>query len=97
MDRAVLDFNGNGRRASTSSERPADPAKASLTPATAALLLAPARDGSVWGTTFGFPGAVIRLTPREPTLDALPEISELPRDCKPAEASPRARRRRPTA
>jgi hypothetical protein len=41
--------------------------------------LSPAPDGSVWGTTFGFPGAVIRLSPgANPPETALTEIFEVP-------------------
>jgi hypothetical protein len=59
--------------------------------------LAPAPDGSVWGTMFGFPGAVFRLTPGpNPPETALTEVFELPWN-NPAVAEPGllpARRRR---
>ena len=39
--------------------------------------LSPAPDGSVWGTTFGFPGAVIRLSPgANPPHTAITEVFE---------------------
>jgi hypothetical protein len=48
--------------------------------------LSPAPDGSVWGTMFGFPGAIFRLTlGANPPETALTEMFELPmKDGKPA-------------
>jgi hypothetical protein len=41
--------------------------------------VAPAPDGSIWGTALGFPGAVIRLDPgSNPPETALAEVYELP-------------------
>src|SRR5262249_61458981 len=41
--------------------------------------VAPAPDGSVWGSVLGFPGAVVRLNPgSNPPETALAEIFELP-------------------
>jgi hypothetical protein len=41
--------------------------------------VAPAPDGSVWGSSLGFPGAVIRLDPgTDPPATALAEVYELP-------------------
>jgi hypothetical protein len=92
----VLDFNGNGRRDEyVEPNVPADSAKdkrLSTGQYGSVYALAPAPDGSVWGTTFGFPGAIIRLTPGpNPPETALTEIFELPmRDGKPMEGfSPR--------
>ena len=41
--------------------------------------LSPAPDGTVWGTMFGFPGAVFRMTPgSNPAETALTEVFEIP-------------------
>src|SRR5690606_40298557 len=41
--------------------------------------VAPAPDGSVWGSSLGFPGAVVRLVPGpNPSETALAELYELP-------------------
>jgi hypothetical protein len=93
----ILDVNGNGRRDEhVEPNAPADPAKDKrLQPGQyggGPYALAPAPDGSVWGTMFGFPGAVFRLTPgANPPETALTEVFELPmRDGKPMEGfSPR--------
>jgi hypothetical protein len=43
--------------------------------------VAPAPDGSVWGSSLGYPGAVVRLVPgANPTETALIEVYELPVD-----------------
>jgi hypothetical protein len=42
--------------------------------------VAPAPDGSVWGTFLGFPGAVVRLVPGDDPNNALVEYYELPLD-----------------
>ena len=54
--------------------------------------VAPAPDGSVWGTVLGFPGAVVRLVPgSNPPETALAEVYEPPfNDPKAARASRRA-------
>ncbi|HZF66563.1 MAG TPA: hypothetical protein VEZ47_00825 [Gemmatirosa sp.] len=92
----VLDVNGNGRRDEyVEPNAPLDPAKDKrITTGQygSVYALAPAPDGSVWGTTHGFPGAVIRITPgANPPETALTEIFELPmKDGKPvAGFSPR--------
>ncbi len=80
----VLDSNGNGRRdAYTEPDAPVDPGKDRRIPTGGygggVYALAPAPDGSVWGTTFGFPGAIIRLSPgANPPETALTEIFEVP-------------------
>ena len=92
----ILDINGNGRRDEyVEPNAPAEPGKDKRIATGqygSVYALAPAPDGSVWGTTFGFPGAVIRLSPgSNPPHTALAEIFELPmRDGKPVEGfSPR--------
>jgi hypothetical protein len=79
----IMDFNGNGRRDEyVEPNAPADPAKDKrLLPGQygSPYALAPAPDGSVWGTMFGFPGAVFRLTPgANPPETSLTEMFELP-------------------
>jgi hypothetical protein len=77
----VMDTNGNGRRdAYVDRGQPADPAKDTRYNA-GFYAVAPAPDGSVWGSTIGFPGAVIRLVPgSNPPETALAEVYELPYD-----------------
>lgn len=80
----ILDSNGNGRRDEyVEPNAPVDPAKdRRLQPGQyggGPYALAPAPDGSVWGTMFGFPGAIFRLTPgANPPETALTEVFEVP-------------------
>ena len=80
----VMDVNGNGRRDEyVEPNAPVDPTKDKRLSTGqyggGVYALAPAPDGSVWGTTFGFPGAVIRLSPGpNPPATALTEIFEVP-------------------
>lgn len=80
----VRDHNGNGRRDEyTEPNVPADQNKDRRLQTGqyggGAYALSPAADGSVWGTMFGFPGAVFRLDPgANPPHTALTEIYELP-------------------
>jgi hypothetical protein len=80
----VLDTNGNGRRDEYAEPNaPIDPAKDKRLGTGqyggGPYALAPAPDGSVWGTMFGFPGAVFRLSPGDnPPHTALTEVFELP-------------------
>ena len=93
----IMDINGNGRRDEyVEPNAPTDPARDKrIHPGQyggGPYALAPAPDGTVWGTMFGFPGAVFRLTPgANPQETALTEVFELPmRDGKPMEGfSPR--------
>ncbi len=75
----ILDTNGNGRRdAYVEPNEPADPAKDRRFGG-AFYSVAPAPDGSVWGSYLGFPGAVIRLSPgSNPPETALAEVFEPP-------------------
>ena len=86
----VLDVNGNGRRDEhVEPNAPVDPAKDKRIGTGqyggGVYALAPAPDGSVWGTLHGFPGAVVRITPgANPPETALTEVFELPmKDGKP--------------
>jgi hypothetical protein len=75
----VLDANGNGKRdAYVEPNEPVDPAKDKRI-AKGIYSVAPAPDGSVWGSSLGYPGAVIRLNPGpNPPGTALVEYYELP-------------------
>ncbi|MFI5280814.1 MAG: carboxypeptidase regulatory-like domain-containing protein [Gemmatimonadales bacterium] len=75
----ILDTNGNGKRdAYVEPDQPVDPAKDKRVQA-GLYSVAPAPDGSVWGTSLGYPGAVVRLTPgSHPPETALAELFELP-------------------
>jgi hypothetical protein len=77
----ILDTNGNGRRDEyVEPNQPADPTKDKRI-AVGLYAVAPAPDGSVWGSSLGFPGSVIRLVPgTNPPATALAEIYELPWD-----------------
>ena len=77
----VLDTNGNGRRdAYVEPTQPVDPAKDKRIMAPF-YGVAPAPDGSIWGSMLGFPGAVMRLTPgSNPPETALTEYYEVPAD-----------------
>jgi hypothetical protein len=80
----VMDINGNGRRDEYAEpNQPTDITKDKrIQPGQyggGPYALSPAPDGTVWGTMFGFPGAVFRLTPgSNPQETALTEVFELP-------------------
>jgi hypothetical protein len=75
----ILDANGNGKRdAYVEPNEPLDPAKDKRI-AAGFYSVAPAPDGSVWGSSLGFPGGVIRLDPgTNPPETALAEWYEPP-------------------
>ena len=76
----ILDTNGNGKRDEyTEPNQPLDPAKDRRV-AVAFYGVAPSRDGTVWGTSLGYPGYVVRLDPTKPNPSetALAEIYEVP-------------------
>ena len=75
----VMDTNGNGKRdAYAEPNEPLDPAKDKRFGG-AFYSVAPAADGTVWGTVLGFPGAVVRLSPgASPPETALAEVFEPP-------------------
>ena len=77
----VLDTNGNGRRdAYVEPNAPADPGKDTRFGG-GFYSVAPAPDGSVWGSSLGFPGAIIRLNPgANPPETALAEVYQPPFD-----------------
>jgi hypothetical protein len=77
----VLDTNGNGKRDDyVEPDQPADPSKDTRFGG-AFYAVAPAPDGSIWGTQLGFPGAVIRLVPgANPPETTLAEVYQPPFD-----------------
>ncbi len=77
----ILDTNGNGRRdAYVEPNEPVDPTKDKRYGA-AFYSVAPAPDGSVWGSVLGFPGAAVRLVPGDnPPHTTLVEVYEPPVD-----------------
>lgn len=75
----ILDTNGNGKR--DKYVEPNDPVNPSMDKRISKGLYAvsPAADGSVWGSSLGYPGGVVRLNPgANPTETALVEYYELP-------------------
>jgi hypothetical protein len=75
----IRDANGNGKRdAYVEPNEPLDPTKDQRIGG-ALYAVAPAPDGSVWGTQLGYPGAIIRLAPGvNPPETALVEIYQPP-------------------
>ena len=76
----VLDSNGNGKRDPyVEANQPPDPAKdRRLNAAFYGVMNSPA-DGSIWGTSLGFPGMIVRLNPgANPPETTLAEMYEFP-------------------
>jgi hypothetical protein len=75
----ILDTNGNGKRdAYVEPNEPVDPTKDKRFGG-AFYSVAPAPDGSIWGSVLGYPGAVVRLNPgSNPPETALAEVYEPP-------------------
>jgi len=75
----VMDTNGNGKRdAYVEPNQPLDPSKDKRY-GNAFYAVAPAPDGSIWGSVLGFPGAVVRLNPgSNPPETTLAEVYEPP-------------------
>ncbi len=76
----VLDTNGNGKRDDyVEPNQPLDAAKDKRIQAGFYAVMPSPIDGSVWGTNFSFPGAVVRLAPgANPPQTALAEIFNVP-------------------
>src|SRR5206468_2673254 len=78
----VLDTNGNGKRdAYVEPNEPVDPGKDKrLVAGLYGVSVSPA-DGTIWGTSLGYPGYVVHLIPGDhPPETALTEIFEVPAD-----------------
>ena len=76
----VLDTNGNGRRDDyVDAKASLDPTKDKRVMIGLYAVAVNPQDGSVWGTSLGFPGYVVRVAPGpDPTHTALTEIYEPP-------------------
>ena len=76
----ILDTNGNGKRdAYVEPDEPLDPSKDKRVNARYYGVAFNPVDGSIWGSSLGFPGLIMRLDPGEnPPETALTEIYELP-------------------
>ena len=76
----ILDTNGNGKRdAYTEPDQPTDPAKDQRVNSGFYAVMPSPADGSVWGSTIGFPGAVVRLSPgAHPPETAIAEVFNVP-------------------
>jgi len=77
---AILDTNGNGKRDEyTEPNQPADPKKdMRINAAFYSIMISPA-DGSIWGSTFGYPGSVVRIAPgSNPPATAIAEVYNVP-------------------
>jgi hypothetical protein len=75
----IMDTNGNGQRDDyVEPDQPVDPALDKRYGG-GYYAVAPAPDGSVWGSALGYPGSVLRLSPgANPPATALVEVFELP-------------------
>ena len=76
----ILDTNGNGKRdAYTEPDQPPDPTKDRRVNAPFYAVMPSPVDGSIWGSTLGYPGAVVRLSPgSNPPETALAEVYTVP-------------------
>ncbi|HWP83694.1 MAG TPA: carboxypeptidase regulatory-like domain-containing protein, partial [Terriglobia bacterium] len=75
----ILDINGNGQQDPwVEPDQPIDPAKDKRISAPFYGVM-PSPDGAIWGSSLGFPGALVRLSPGpNPPFTALAEIYEPP-------------------
>jgi hypothetical protein len=76
----VLDTNANGKRDDyVEPDQPVDPAKDKRINAALYSVSVNPVDGSIWGTSLGFPGRIVRLDPgANPPETALAEVFEPP-------------------
>ncbi|MGM0631594.1 MAG: carboxypeptidase-like regulatory domain-containing protein [Pseudomonadota bacterium] len=78
----ILDTNGNGQRDDdwVGPDDPVDPERDKRINS-GFYAVAPAPDGSIWGSNLGYPGAVVRVVPGDnPSETAVTEYYELPVD-----------------
>ena len=77
----ILDTNGNGKRDEGYTEpgQPIDPTKdARINAAFYSIMVSPA-DGSIWGSTYGYPGSVVRIAlGNNPPATAIAEVYNVP-------------------
>ena len=78
----ILDTNGNGKRDEwVEPDQPVDPTKDKRVVAAYYGVAVSPVDGSIWGSSQGFPSSVVRLNPgANPSETALAEIYEVPLD-----------------
>ncbi len=76
----IMDTNGNGKRDEyTNPNQPNDPAKDRRIHVSLYSVMHNPNDGSIWGTSMGFPGHVVRIVPgADPTHTAITEVYEVP-------------------
>jgi hypothetical protein len=77
----VLDTNGNGKRDEgyVQPNQPVDPSKDKRIRVGFYSIAPNPKDGSIWGTTTGYPGGVVRVNPgSNPSETALAEMYEVP-------------------
>ncbi|MBI2349104.1 MAG: carboxypeptidase regulatory-like domain-containing protein [Deltaproteobacteria bacterium] len=76
----ILDTNGNGKRdAYAEPNQPVDPTKDKRIVSGFYAVMPSPVDGSIWGSTFGYPGSIVRLVPgANPPETALAEIYNVP-------------------
>jgi hypothetical protein len=76
----VLDTNGNGKRdAYVEPDATLDPTKDKRINSPFYAVMPNPADGSIWGSTLGFPGAVVRVDPgSNPPATALTEVYNVP-------------------
>jgi hypothetical protein len=76
----VLDTNGNGKRDEyVEPNEPVDPTKDKRVNTGFYAVMPNPADGSIWGSTIGYPGAVVRLDPgSNPPETALAEVYQPP-------------------
>jgi len=76
----ILDTNGNGKRdAYVEPKQPVDPTKDKRIVSNFYAVMPSPVDGSIWGSTAGYPGAIVRLVPGpNPPQTALAEIYNVP-------------------
>jgi hypothetical protein len=75
----ILDTNGDGKRGEyAEANQPLDPTKDKRINA-GLYSVAPSPDGAIWGTSLGYPGGIVRLTPgANPPATAIAEWFEPP-------------------
>ena len=78
----ILDTNGNGRQDEyVEPNEPVDPTKDKRVTSGYYGVAANPMDGTIWGSSLGFPGAILRLDPGpNPPATALTEVYQLPLD-----------------
>ena len=76
----ILDTNGNGKRDEyVEPNQPVDPTKDKRIIAGFYAVMPSPVDGSIWGSSFAYPGAIVRLVPGDnPSQTALTEIYRVP-------------------